>query len=313
MGRQIKRVALDFEWPLEQTWEGYLMPERLRQPQCPDCECGYSPEAEELMDLWYGKRPFDPFSTGSTPFDADTPPIRALAERNVASAADYYGARDPNGAAAAVENEADRLAALFNRSWSHHLSQEDVDALVDANRLYDFTHEFVPGEGWKPKVPMVLPTAAAVNLWSIQGMGHDGINAHVVVTARCETLEVPSVCSTCRGAGVVEAYPGHAAEAEAWEPTEPPEGEGWQLWETVSEGSPISPVCATAEELAEWMASPAYTWFGSGGSKESYLEFIKAGWAPSMVGSSAGIVSGTEWVAATSKDESPKALTSSEE
>jgi hypothetical protein len=32
---------------------------------------------------------------------------------------------------------------------------------------------------------------------------------------------------------------------------------GWQLYETVSEGSPLSPVCATKDELAAWMSSPA--------------------------------------------------------
>lgn len=31
---------------------------------------------------------------------------------------------------------------------------------------------------------------------------------------------------------------------------EPPSGEGWQVWETVSEGSPVTPVFPTAESLA---------------------------------------------------------------
>lgn len=33
---------------------------------------------------------------------------------------------------------------------------------------------------------------------------------------------------------------------------EPPVGEGYQLWETTSEGSPISPVFTTLEELCDW-------------------------------------------------------------
>ena len=38
-----------------------------------------------------------------------------------------------------------------------------------------------------------------------------------------------------------------------------PEGTpyGWQMYETVSEGSPISPIFRTKEELADWLASPA--------------------------------------------------------
>ena len=35
---------------------------------------------------------------------------------------------------------------------------------------------------------------------------------------------------------------------------DPPEGEGYQLWGTTSEGEPRSPVFKTPEELAEWCA-----------------------------------------------------------
>ena len=30
---------------------------------------------------------------------------------------------------------------------------------------------------------------------------------------------------------------------------------GWQVWETTSEGSPISPVCESPEALARWLAA----------------------------------------------------------
>lgn len=43
--------------------------------------------------------------------------------------------------------------------------------------------------------------------------------------------------------------------SEDWEPEPPPSGEGYQVWETVSEGSPISPVFAAPEELAKYMAN----------------------------------------------------------
>jgi len=39
--------------------------------------------------------------------------------------------------------------------------------------------------------------------------------------------------------------------ATGWKPTEPPAGPGWQLWETVTEGSPITPVFATQEGLVQ--------------------------------------------------------------
>lgn len=43
---------------------------------------------------------------------------------------------------------------------------------------------------------------------------------------------------------------------------EPPVGEGYQLWDTTSEGSPISPVFKTMDELCEWSEKNA-TIFGN--------------------------------------------------
>ena len=40
---------------------------------------------------------------------------------------------------------------------------------------------------------------------------------------------------------------------------EPPIGDGYQLWETTSGGSPISPVFQTLEELCDWAAENAST------------------------------------------------------
>ena len=48
------------------------------------------------------------------------------------------------------------------------------------------------------------------------------------------------------------------AAYEAWTPTDPPTGEGFQLWENVSEGSPASPVFPTRDALVEWMSQNRY-------------------------------------------------------
>jgi hypothetical protein len=64
--------------------------------------------------------------------------------------------------------------------------------------------------------------------------------------------------------------------SENWEREEPPTGECWQLWETVSEGSPISPVFATREEFVDWLVAEGY-------SRLAAENFAKDGWAPSMV------------------------------
>lgn len=36
MGRQLKRVALDFNWPLGKTWEGFVNPHGKVCPDCPE-------------------------------------------------------------------------------------------------------------------------------------------------------------------------------------------------------------------------------------------------------------------------------------
>lgn len=297
MGREIKRVPLDFDHPLNQVWPGYLMPDTLDENKCPDCQNGYSPQAQHLHDLWYGHLPFDPASTGSAPLTPASPPVRAFAERNIANAPDFYGAGE-----SAIVREATRLANLWNGQWCHHLAQQDVDALVEAGRLHDFTHTCVKGDGWVEKDPKVTPTAQQVNDWSLGGFGHDSINAMIAVRARCEREGSPVECATCQGHSTLEAYPGQRAQAEAWERSEPPTGEGWQLWETVSEGSPISPVFATAEELAAWMSDPerGRNWV----PQDVAAKFIADGWAPSFVGTpQTGLVSGVEFVG-TREDES---------
>jgi hypothetical protein len=264
MSRLVRRVPPDFDWPINKIWTGFLVPGKFNETPCPDCVKGWAPHAQNLHDLWYGKIPFDPVSTRSTPWRHDSPPVRARAERHIADAPDFYGRGE-----AAIQREGQRLADLFNARWCHHLSQDDVNALADAGRLHQFTHTWSRENGWQKTVPAVTPTAAQVNEWSIGGMGHDLINAHVVIEARCKREGIDAMCSTCGGHASLEKYEGQRAEAEAWEPTDPPEGEGWQLWEDVSEGSPISPVFPSAEALAGWMSDGPRGGLGSGGGRLS--------------------------------------------
>lgn len=287
MGREVKRVPLNFDWPLKEVWSGFLMPDRLKEDKCPDCKNGYSPHAQNLYDLWYGNLPFHPASNGREPLTPETPAVRAFAERNVTRSSEYYGTGE-----LAITREAVRLAKLFNGSWSHHLNDEDVAALVEAERLHDFTHTWIKGSGWVKKDPPVVPTAVEVNEWSLHGFGHDSINACVVVRARCERDGMNDTCQTCDGHSTLEAYEGQRAEAEAWESTGPPYGDGWQLWETTSEGSPTSPVFATADELAIWMSTHPSGFAGSTPSLDAARAFVAQGWAPSLMATGGRVLDG---------------------
>jgi hypothetical protein len=279
MGYELKRVDQNFDWPMRQTWEGYVNTLYRASVPCGPCRGnGYSATARSLFDRWYGKAAFRPEERGSTPFGIDHPGVRAFAEKNVRHSPGFYGSDE-----LAIVREAARLAELFNRQWSHHLNQADVAALLEADRLHDFTHTFTPGQGWQRKAQAVVPTAEEVNDWSLEGWGHDGINAAVVIEAECKRLGVSHLCEHCGGEGVTWPSPEDKAKAEAWERQEPPAGEGYQLWETISDGSPVSPVFERADELAQWLVehppgtSAKHTFY-------QWMLFLQGdGWAPTML------------------------------
>lgn len=259
MGREVRRVPLDFDWPIDKIWHGFLMPDRLVEGACTACDgSGYSPEAKRLQDRWHGYIPFNPAETGSEPFTVDTPEVRAFAERNVKQAPNFYGTDK-----SAVLRESQRLLELWNGCWSHHLAQEDVDVLIAEGRLLDFTHSWSKEDRkWRPIEPTPVVTAAQVNRWSLTGVGHDAINRWIVVRAKCEREGLAVECAACGGHGSIERYPGQRKDAEAWEPTDPPTGDGWQLWTTTSEGAPITPPFSTAQDLARHCVAAGVSVFG---------------------------------------------------
>ncbi len=55
---------------------------------------------------------------------------------------------------------------------------------------------------------------------------------------------------------------------------EVPSGEGYQLWETTSEGSPQSPVFKTLEELCEWCEGNATTFAHFKTTKEEWFKML---------------------------------------
>jgi hypothetical protein len=74
---------------------------------------------------------------------------------------------------------------------------------------------------------------------------------------------------------------------------------GWCMYETTSEGTPISPVFETPEALAHWLADTGASAFGgSTATYEQWLSTARAGWAPSAVATGGSLQSGVEFVAA---------------
>jgi hypothetical protein len=164
---------------------------------------------------------------------------------------------------------------------------------------------------WTPSIPSPRPSPDIEQLGTgLAGraangvMGHDSLDrwraTDALIRAAGLDPDVWGICPTCDGDGSVEAYPGQRAHSAAWTPSGPPVGEGWQLWETVTEGSPVSPVFGSAEGLAHWLTTPAGG-DASGPSRipmtlESARTFVARGWAPTGVITAGGVHDGAHYV-----------------
>lgn len=199
MGRELRRVPLDFDWPIDKVWDGYLTPAEIVPPECNDCTSGYSRQAQAMFDSFYEHQ------VGPT-------------------------------------------------CWGDKIGQAEVDNLVENERLGVW-------EGGEWTHPPRL--ADDINIDQHRGglSGHDALNVHLLVKFRCEVLGIPNVCPTCDGRTFICTQ----EEYDRWENYEgpqPPTGDGYQLWETTSEGSPQTPVFATLDELCVYAAEHCTT-FGS--------------------------------------------------
>lgn len=189
MSREIKRVPLDFDWPIGRVWDGYIC--EYDSHKCPACRAGWS------------------------------------------------------GAYWAISEHVNRLM------W-------DTDNLRKYPEYAKLTEWLCGRSGLR------------------SGLGHDSMDAWAAVDKLATLANLPDDwerCPVCNGSGLA---PGYKELADAWEKTEPPEGDGWQVWETVSDGSPVSPVFATSEELVAWLMA-------QGTSETAARNFIESKWCPSAL------------------------------
>lgn len=250
MGRELKRVPLNFKWKIGRLWSGYINPHPIHE--CIDCQgLGWSKDYNQLKEEWYG---WNTENYKINPF---------------------------------------RKSSRYNASaWNNNLTQEDVQALVDADRLWDFTR--VPlndkqketvkkkiedgGNSWLPFNNEYVPTAKEVNQWNLKGMGHDSINCSVVIKAKLKKQGKSHLCNSCNGEGE-KWQDGTAKEKyKNWKEYEPPKGKGFQLWSTTSEGNPMTPVFKTLDLLCEYCEAFKISVFGyNTATKEEWFEMLDDG------------------------------------
>lgn len=287
MGREVHRVPLDFDWPMNRRWKGYVNPYYEKRHDCPACEgTGYNKVGKFLSDSWYRYTAQGMFGA----FFGDNILSAWTRQRLLRAGWPEYVADN-------IEM-AKKFQFTTLTHWSDKLDQDEVDALIENGRLMDFTHTWTKDDGWQPKEYAPRPTPGEVAVWGAGSTGHDGINQSICVKARAKRFGITDIkCEKCGGSGEFWADPEDAIRAEAWQRSDPPKGDGWQMWETTSEGSPISPVFATPEELARWLADTKASTFGRmTADYETWLKMIKgSGWASSiMMSEETGLVSGVE-------------------
>ena len=230
MGRELKRVAIDFTWPIGKIWDGYINP--FLGQECPICRgYGVNKETLELIDLW-------------SPWECDWVEV---------------GNRRWN-----------------NASWRNHLTQVEVDALMSANHLKRFTHVWVKDDGWKIKDPGHVYSVEEVNNAIRLGViDLDSLSRNICVEARAKYLGILGDCEHCHAEG--KCWPSEEIKIlyENWKKTDPPIGNGFQLWTTTNEGAPYSPVFETIELLCEWCEVNATTFADYKTTKENWKKMLE--------------------------------------
>lgn len=103
--------------------------------------------------------------------------------------------------------------------------------------------------------------------------------------AAWERGERPDYCTGTSTTYEYWEYHGSPPDAEYYRPHwNDEERTHFQMYENVSEGTPISPVMETPEELARWLAdNNASAFAGQAANYESWLRVCRGGYAPSAV------------------------------
>jgi len=176
-----------------------------------------------------------------------------------------------------------RENARYNpTALQYNLNEDDIKALMNRDRLSGFKKGYIP-------------TPKEVNQHYIkEPFGHDSLNQWIVIDARLKKLNLPSECSKCKGTGYYWGSKEKEDRYNNWVSFEPPIGEGYQIWETISEGSPVSPIFDIPKDLAEWMVNNDKT-ITKDTTLEQWVKFIeKEGYAPSLVAKNGVCKSGVE-------------------
>jgi hypothetical protein len=260
MGRELRRVPLTFDWPLNKVWHGFLNP---HGGPCPNeekglCHGGYSNAGKWLDAICRliamvgdeaacsGQECQAHFAKTGRSY-----PHPYLQEWEQAPRTEVP--HDVHERLRSIDSQEDRF-----RELRRHLARNPPRLLPLDGELASLVKGLAGGRDLGPFGGSTISYEIGRALIKAAGISED---------------DQWGTCKVCGGHG---DDPKKRAEAEAWEPTPPPDGDGYQLWETVSEGSPVSAVYPTKEAFIKYL-------IGEGYSETAARNFCEAGWAPSGV------------------------------
>lgn len=166
------------------------------------------------------------------------------------------------------------------RDKAYNLTQEEIDYVCSlglSKSLDDFIHNLnhhITIDDWKEFMlrerhnDLYWELNDILLKWMYEKDGHQSLS--------------DISCECCHGEGIVYDSEEDRITSENWEPYEPPLGEGYQMWETTSEGSPQTPVFATPEELAHYCEEHLHSFAHIKETYETWLAWITEDTQPTI-------------------------------
>lgn len=170
----------------------------------------------------------------------------------------------------------------------HHMTQDEVDYYMShqhKNKLETVNRIMADRFPEADKVTPEIFSQLSLLLWDFT-YNLDGL----LIQYHSEKEGWDSSCPHCHGEGELFLNEEIKRQHDEFQWVEPPTGEGYQMWEDTSEGSPITPVFRTAEELAEYCVRARVSWFGARtATKADWLRVINDS-APATLEIAPGVI-----------------------
>lgn len=268
MGREIKRVPAGFDWPLDKVWGGFINPH-------------FRPCSQRNITCFGGRTAAAKWMDALCRFIAEVG--RGCAEDHRREELRSRGVRAPHPYLTDWH-----LAPRFEIPEDVHKAMGDLETQQQRSRyLFDYLErnplDVLPLDGELLSVlakftgitPKEFGEFGSTASWDVQKTVFSIAGVDVDGWGRCPVCAGDNLDPAVR-----QAY-------EAWQETPIPTGDWWQVWETVSEGSPVTPAFKTDTALVDYLVANGDAWDqkrGKGGwPRPAATRFVKAGWAPSMV------------------------------